>query len=889
MLRAGFSKIAEENKKNKRIYLHTARTNTQLTNKQIKLEQHHRPTMAKAKQKKKVNNRQRKKKTVRPARRENRRVQMLPETKEALQAITSPFKAKENSAKIPDGKGGESFSTTDKLRKSENNSVWLADIKQANDQWIQFSNLLCPRFERDGVHPVSAPLSTIKIGDVQGIFKDSQPNVGWNILANNAPVAPYYTDCPVTLVATDSTSVGLNPYVPFQQWRDIEIQTVYYFAVPGVSIDATKGNLGGPINNTPACIPSGGSSLDHACPSIHYDGSIHHNFHGIPQDPVTGIPWPLSGIKSTAGEANNWLSTHDLELDQSYGIQCSAPMQVYRVIDFTYSMGTPPSDSAAVTNADLLKFISTMPVQGLSVDQLQKIAGQCMNTESNTTVDDSRYRCQTIHPLAGVTQWENKLTGVMGNTLYRKSNFFLPRDTRDLEMDKAPQKSERSFDVRSVSSYSERVDPFRMRKQDPTLKSGVNLASTNYTLSSDDPIVLPTAQSTYAAGQSSVPLLSVPSDFTFSEGHNGTISVKATEHETVDVYSYTGYPTFGQDGTPSGQVGDLDVVEGPLDITSEVSVDFKGGMCEARRTVAFGMKLFSTEAALTANGRITGGELPLGLVTDLLNFQDQNYTRGSADIDTSLVDWQPREDSMDAWTSKIESRLEDYRAFTARDGVTVRYNPLQTKEQSEYIYTSNESRLFLTPLAIPQEDLSYDPIVPPSNGNNDLDEKQLARNIGTLMPAEPETLRYILHQDRSLTAFSRVRAEIPMPYHPACDGSEMVPVITFSPADPVILNYSDNGGDQDHQSNDGLFFQAVLHTENLSSLNFPIETSDSVYDPNWECYSRICAESQNFPIVVKGHSFGSFFRKVGQVCRTAMRFGARAIEIGEVMLPLLGM
>lgn len=853
--------------------------------------------MAKAKKKRKPEAKacpkpRRKKMPV--TRRPNRRVQMLPETKEALQAITSPFKAKENSAKIPDGKGGESFATTDKLRKSENNSVWLKDIKQANDQWIQFSNLLCPRFQPQFLSSQSGPLSTMKKGDLQGLFKDSQPNVGWNILANNAPVAPFYTDCPVN-VTMDSTGSGGNVYVDFQQWRDIEIQTVYYFAVPGVAIDSTKGNLGGPLNNTPALIPGGGSSLDNA--TSHWGTSSPvwpEHYHGIPEDPVTHQPWPLSVTKTTADEANNWLSTHNLELDQSYGLQCSAPMQVYRVIDFTYSMGTPTNQQNAVSNADLLKFISTMPVQGLSVDQLQTIAGKCMNTEVKTgAMDNNRYRCQTIHPLAGVTQWDNKLSGVVGNTLYRKSNFLLPLDGADVPPNVS--KSNRPFDVRSVSSYSERSDV--QFKRDPVGRAiGWKDSSTSFAL--DDPIVVPPSQSTYAASSSNVPHLSVPSDFTFSEGHNGSITAKATEHETVEVYSVTGNPT------DDGQIGTLEVSGSPLDITSEVSVNFTGGMCEARRTVAFGMKLFSTEAALTANGRVTGGELPLGLVTELLNFQDQSYTRGSSDVRTTASNWQPREDSMDAWSSKIESRLQDYTAFTALDGVTVRYNPLQTQEQAEYIYTPNESQLFLTPIAVAVEDLdmyepqdSMDDELQVIMGDEKLGHKACPKKLlrasrvdELSVPAsEKEFMRYVLHQDRSMTAFSRMRAEIPMPYHPACDGSEMVPVITFSPADPVTLNYEDNGGSQDHSSNDGLFFQAVLHTENLSSLNFPIETSESVFDPNWECYSRICAESQNFPIVVKGHSFGSFFRKVGQVCRTAMRFGARAIEIGEVMLPLLGM
>lgn len=807
---------------------------------------------------------------------------MLPETKEALQAITSPFKAKENTAKIPDGKGGESFSTTDKLRKSENNSVWLRDIKQANEQWIQFSNLLCPRFQGSPLSATTAPLSTMMTGDLQGFYKDSQPNVGWNILANNAPVAPYLTDCPVTI--TSDPSAG-SPYVEYQKWRDIEIQTVYYFAVPGVSIDATKGNLGGPLNNTEAVLPAGGNAMDKATARWYAGTSGVGNeiYSGIPCDPVTGLPWPFTGGKTTADEANNWLSTHNLELDQSYGLQCSAPMQVYRVIDFTYSMGAPPSTASATSNEDLLKFISTMPDNGLTVEQLKSIAGQFLSVESvNTPAQENRYRCQTIHPLAGVTRWENKLSANVGNTLYRKSNFLLPLNETDVPppSDMLDKVSDRSFDVRSVSSLhtGRTPTPFPF-KQDPVRDAKMLGTLQNYSPSNDDYIVLPSSQSTYGVGHEKIPILSVPSDFTYSEGHNGSISAQVSEHRTLEVHSYTGNPIFDtSQGQYPGQVGDLSVDRGDVDVTSEISVDFKGGMCEARRTVAFGMKLFSTEAAITANGRVTGGELPLGLVTDLLNFQNQEYSRGSADVTTTAMDWLPREDSMDAWSSKIESRLQDYHAFTARQGVTVRYNPLQTLEQSEYIYTSNESKLFLTPVAIPTELISDNP----SGGASP------SVHLGDTVAIESDAARYVLHQDNSLTAFSRLRAEVPMPYHPACDGSEMVPVITFSPADPVILNYEDNGTPAEHSSNDGMFFQAVLHTENLSSLNFPIDTEDSVFDPNWECYSRICAESQNFPIVVKGHSFASFFKKVGQVCRTAMRFGAKAIEIGEVMLPLLG-
>ena len=114
----------------------------------------------------------------------------------------------------------------------------------------------------------------------------------------------------------------------------------------------------------------------------------------------------------------------------------------------------------------------------------------------------------------------------------------------------------------------------------------------------------------------------------------------------------------------------------------------------------------------------------------------------------------------------------------------------------------------------------------------------------------------------------------------------MVPIICFAPSDPVRVNYS-SGVDESDQ--EGLFFQAVIHTENLSSNQFPIECEESVYDPNWELYSRICAEPTNFPIVVKGHSFGNFMRKAAKVTRTAVKFGAKAIEVGEVMLPLLEM
>jgi hypothetical protein len=335
--------------------------------------------------------------------------------------------------------------------------------------------------------------------------------------------------------------------------------------------------------------------------------------------------------------------------------------------------------------------------------------------------------------------------------------------------------------------------------------------------------------------------LGVSSDFTYHEGHNG---VQKLGNKLVVNLATT---KLDGSGTPVDDFGDA---------CTSSCIEFTGGLVEARRTVGFGMKLFSTEAALTANGRISGGELPLGLVTDLLNFQDQEYSHPKFTTATPIqsMDWSPIPDRMEDWTERIESRMEEYTAFTAVDGCTVRYNTLQTEEQTEYIYTNNDSRLTFAPVQI---GFTKDPLV---------------------------TTNVIVGNPK--TTMSRIRAEIPMPYHPACDGSEMVPIIIFAPADPVRINYSDVGGDPSRE--DGLFFQAVLHTECLSSNQFPMEVEESIFDPNWELYTRICAETQNFPIVVKGHSFASFMRKAGRVARTAMKFGARAIEVGEVLLPILG-
>lgn len=710
------------------------------------------------------------------------KVVMTPESKLAMQAITSPFKATDNTAKFPDGHGGDSFSTTDKLRKSENNSVWLKDIKQANEQWMMYSNQFVPR---EAVNVTSnpywpiAPIPVTDKGALTSVFKSDQPFAGWNILANNCPVYPCGNDSPVALT---------DPYVVQQQWTDIEISKVYYFAVPGVQIDCTRGNLGGPLNNYDASPPKGGPP-----PST-----------GVIQDPVT------------ADTQSAWQSTHDLELQQVYSMQMSAPMQVYRVIDFTYSLKLrSASEDASVPSLDMLRKTLEDIYPNLSD---QEILAKVMAMET-TTDDDTRYRCQTIHPIAGVTQWED-FSHSIGRTLYRGENYPLlplPSNLKD-------PSAIRDYDVRSVSSRSQ--SQFSDIHHENKLGDAVQYAASQ------------------AADAGPFETIGVSSDFTYYQGHNGV--QKLGNKLIVNLATL--------------KMGDQSVsVPDYGDTCTSSSIEFTGGLVEARRTVGFGMKLFSTEAALTANGRISGGELPLGLVTDLLNFQDQQYAHPKANSATPAgpiesMDWTPLPDKMDQWTERIESRMEEYTAYTAVDGCTVRYNTLQTQEQAEYIYTNNDSRLTFVPLQI---GFTSDPL-----------------NVQSIIVDNPKTI------------MSRVRAEIPMPYHPACDGSEMVPLIVFAPADPVRINYSDAGGDPSRE--DGLFFQAVLHCECLSSNQFPMEVEESVYDPNWELYSRICAETQNFPVVVKGHSFGSFMRKAGRVTRTAMKFGARAIEVGEVLLPILG-
>lgn len=706
---------------------------------------------------------------------------MTPESKLAMQAITSPFKATDNTAKFPDGHGGESFSTTDKLRKSENNSTWLEDIKQANDQWMMYSNQFVPREAVNVTTTADKPLPVYQKGALSSAFKSDQPFAGWNILANNCPVYPGANDNPVALT---------EPYVSEQTWKDIEINKVYYFAVPGVQLDCSRGNLGGPLNNYDASPPNGGPP-----PST-----------TILKDPIT------------AETQSMWQSNHDLELQQVYGMQLSAPMQVYRVIDFTYSLKLAPPPSSSIPSLDMLR----KTLEGMYPDLSDnEILAKLVAIEA-TENDSTRYRCQTIHPLAGVTEWEN-FSQALGRTLYRGANFPLFATPKEPVQNQGQVIDYCDFDVRSVNSRSQSQYSEVPYGDSIKLGDGVSIAHSQ------------------AVESGPFETLRVSSDFTYHEGHNGIQKLGNRLKVNLATTKLDG------SGNPVDDFGDV--------VTSS-SIEFSGGLVEARRTVGFGMKLFSTEAALTANGRISGGELPLGLVTDLLNFQDQEYShpKFTAATPVQSMDWSPLPDRMEEWTERIESRMEEYTAFTAVDGCTVRYNTLQTEEQTEYIYTNNDSRVTFAPVQI---GFTKDPLV--------------TQNI---IVGNPKT------------AMSRIRAEIPMPYHPACDGSEMVPIILFAPADPVKINYSDIEGDSSRE--DGLFFQAVLHTECLSSNQFPMEVEESIFDPNWDLYSRICAETQNFPIVVKGHSFASFMRKAGRVARTAMKFGARAIEVGEVLLPILG-
>lgn len=730
------------------------------------------------------------------------RVAMTPETKLALQAITSPFKASDNSAKFPDGHGGFSFSTTDKLRRSENLSVWIDDIKQANTQWTQFSSTLAPRESVDITQANEGPLPINVPGALTSVYKSEQPYSGWNIIANNLPIFPFANDSPVMPSPSHPDVAGKGYFT----WTDIQVNKVYYFAVPGVQVDCTRGNLGGPSNNVEVSPPDGGYST----------GS-------------QGID--ASGV--TAAQQTMWQAEHDLELQQCYGMQLSAPVQVYRVLDFTYSVpGLQPSEETDTSLEETVAMVRAIYPTHTPEEVMAKV--QSLVSDNS---DPIRYRCQTIHPLAGVTQWED-FSSQLGRTLWRSVNFPLiaPAPTLDSPIAKrvpVKQRPSLRFHDFNVATIEDCVaeDVARAALEIPQTP-GIN-----------SPVYIGSSQ---AVDSGPIVTLSVPDDFTYHEGHNGT--------QKIGPMSKVKLATYKIDDT-GGFAPDTSVV------TSSTSIEFKGGLVEARRVVGFGMKLFSTEAAITANGRIVGGELPLGLVNDLINFQDQAYTHPETAAHVfnasgiTGLDWKPLPDKMDQWTEKIESRLEDYTAFTALDGCTVRYNTLQTEEQSEYIYTNNDSRISLLPLQ-----LGY--------------------------VNDPLNAEFQLLADQA-TVFSRLRAEIPMPYHPPCDGSEMVPVICFAPADPVRSNYSTSSVDENDQ--EGLFFQAVIHTENLTSNQFPIECEESVYDPNWELYTRICAEPSNFPIVVKGHSFGSFMRKASKVTRTAMKFGAKAIEVGEVMLPLLEM
>jgi hypothetical protein len=525
-------------------------------------------------------------------------------------------------------------------------------------------------------------------------------------------------------------------------------------------------------------------------------------------------------------------------------------MQIYRVVDFTFGMDitAPPTVSPASLDAIREALVIVNPAL-TDAEILERI----IQLETTST-EDIRYRCQIINPLAGVTDWED-FSSHLGRTMFRQTDFPLYKkapaqnhcdqelvevEIRSTQQTRWPRKQqEDAISLRSVSSSRSRMTD--IEELPPSLRDTVT--DTNY-----NPYI--TLFQSKPSGR--IPSMRVDSDFTYADGHSGTQKLVVVD----DAMLQTEKCTFNSAGVPT-------ILADPGPSTVSAAIEFQNGLVAARRTVALGMKLFSTEAALTANGRIVGGELPISLVTNLLQFQDQEYLHPTGTGAVELLNWTPLSNAMDEWANKIESRLDDYVAYRAADGCTVRYNTLQTDEQARYVYSRSACSLQVTPLQTaydPQAMIRYE-----TDGAGGIYPKQNQLSEGQ-------------------TSFSTVRVQLPQPFVPACDGSEQVPVILYSPADPVRLNYDDI---QDQDREDGLFFQAVIHTENLTTDVFPMETSDSVFDPNWELYSRICCEDSNFPIVVEGHSFGSFMRKAGRVARTAMKLGARAIEIGEVMLPLL--
>lgn len=766
----------------------------------------------KPQRKKRTRTQPRKKKKPQPTKRPRQRVVMTPESKNAFQVITSPFKAKENSAVIPDGKGGESFPTTDKLRKVENNATWLADIQAANEQWIQFSPALCPRRTYNSTTGELKPMDLNYSKGLFSAFKSENPQVGWNILACTQPVYPYSVDSPAALIQ-DYTPPGASSshdyHVTDQCWKDIEIAHVYYFCLPGAQLDCTRGNFGGPTNNFPCAPPSFSSGFQDSYGQKYTDDD--------------------------ATQQEMWQSAHQLELIQCYPMQLSAPMQVYRVIDFTYHIDVRSPESSYDDKQDYSLDEMRGALHQAFPDLSPEAIMEKVLAAVNTTPETIRYRCQVINPIAGVTQWED-FADDLGTTILRNTNFPIFKD----------DPSEDNFDVRSVLSARSNSTFKREPHQNPHAPQPDSVGNG------------PAVTSSFQAKDSGpFKHLRVTSDFTYNKGHNGT--QRLTSLTRVDLKTLAV-------NHPISSAGTIDWHDDYKSVTTSAAVEFTGGLVEARRVVGFGMKLFSTEAAVTADGLCIGGELPMGLVIDLLNFQDQTYHFAPGNVDPTndhymnTCDWTPLENKMDEWTDRIESRLEDFNAFRSLQGVTVRYNPLQTMDQAEYVYTSADSKLSFIPVQVCEAQIPVD--------------------------AYQEFKR----SDITCTGAGKLRAEVPRVYTPACDGSENVPVIMFNPADPQRMNYAAPNTVQAPHSTlmaDGLYFQTVLHTECLSSNVFPLETSDSIYDPNWEIYSRICAETSNFPIVVKGHSFASFFRKAARVARTAMDFGARAIAVGEVILPLL--
>lgn len=741
------------------------------------------------------------------------KVAMTPGAKIAMQAITSPFKVHENEAKIPDGLGGESFATTDKLRKSENSSVWLNAIRRAEEQFETFSSALVCRASFNYV-PGSAQVDSFPVnipGALANVYHSATNPVGWPFLAINAPVTPFYSARSASIDVIPSVADGpitmppKNMDSPDTSWSNISIENVYYFTLPGTLIDVTRGALGGPLNNYVTPPPSFAFSSRSRTP------------------PDTAYINPV-----TADERESWLSARREALDSFYPMNLSAPMQVYRVLDFTFEIpGTEPPQSIDNFNInDLVEAMQMVHPELSPKDILKAVA-----TMSSTDDSKLRYRAQIITPLAGVTEWKD-FSKQLGKTLNNASDFVMypanpsEKNTKDVatRIKMQPRKtlhsrssSARSLDIEDCDQYGDCMD--------------VKMPFTH------DENSYPYRQSNEAGTMVNV---FVESDFTWSEGHNGIQTLENLD--SIECTTWTGN---------SAQTGPYNRQDVKSLNTISAELEFEGSLVASRRTIGFGMKLYSTEAAITADGRIAGGELPISLVTELLNYQDTPMSiPAGANSDPPVPIWKPVPDRMAEWSEKIESRLEDYNAYRAIDGCTVRYNPLQTEAQSKFVYTKSGIKMNVEPVQI-----------------------------------EGRT-RDGFYGDERMTALANIDAHLPQVYEPASDGSEMVPVLVFSPADPI---YIDNADPENTDGQDGMFLQCVLHTENHTTNHFPICADESIYDPNWDLYCRICSETDNFPIVVEGHSFSSFFKKVGAVTETAVKFGAKAIEVGEVMLPLISM